>query len=146
MNILQTMDAAAPFTFHHLGLAARSREKAALFLRTLGYSVGAQVDDDIQQVCLSYCTHPTMPAVEIITPDGRPGGPLDNMLRDKDALFYHTCYAVQDTDAAVNALRTTGNRLLCLSAKKPAVLFGGASVSFWQVAGFGTVELLEEGC
>jgi methylmalonyl-CoA/ethylmalonyl-CoA epimerase len=62
-----------PFTFHHLGLAARRQDSARRFAEALGYQVGETVLDPLQNVELAMCTHPRMPALEIVTP--APVGP-----------------------------------------------------------------------
>ena len=55
-------------TFHHLGLAVRTPEKALLFLSGLGYTNGPKIYDEYQEVNLIFCDHHDMPDVEIIYP------------------------------------------------------------------------------
>lgn len=128
-------------SFHHLGLAVQRPEKALLFLRTVGYRIPESVHDPEQKVNLVYCTHASMPAVEVIYPaDSR--GPLDNILKGQDELLYHQCYQTDDLEALLTELRRE-SRVLKVAPRKAAVLFGGAPVSFYLVAGFGLVEILE---
>ena len=133
-------------TFHHLGLAVRQPTEINRFLCGLGYSIGEIIHDPEQNVHLAMCLHPVMPNLEIIYPaDG--AGPLDTLLeRHKDGLVYHICYVTQDLDATLDALESSnGIRLFCVSPPKPAVLFGGARVSFYLVAGVGLIEILDQG-
>lgn len=132
----------AELRFHHLGLAARDPERAATFLRALGYEVGALTRDPLQGVDLAVCQHPTMPAVEIVVPVGD-GGPLASMLKREAEMVYHVCFETCDREAALRALADAGCRALPVSPPKPAALFGGRQVSFHRVAGFGLMELLD---
>ena len=63
-------------SFHHLGLAVTRPGEAVGFLQGLGYDAGEAVRDPLQNVDLIWCTHPQMPAVEVIASTGTPG-PLD---------------------------------------------------------------------
>jgi methylmalonyl-CoA/ethylmalonyl-CoA epimerase len=129
--------------FHHLGLAVRRLREASLFLESLGYQVGETVFDPGQNVNLKMCTHATDPAVEIIWPGETPG-PLDGMLqRHAAGLVYHVCYETNDLAAALEELKKTGLNAVCVSQPKPAPLFGGRTVSFYNVVGIGLIEILE---
>jgi methylmalonyl-CoA/ethylmalonyl-CoA epimerase len=155
-----------PFTFHHLGLAARRQDSARRFAEALGYQVGETVFDPLQNVELAMCTHPRMPALEIVTPAPVPGppasapragasspqtphsppatpGPLGQLLRTSTELVYHLCYEVPQLDTALEAIRGTIGTPRCVSEPKPAVLFDGRRVAFYLMSGCGLVELLE---
>src|ERR1051325_4987971 len=130
-------------TFHHLGLAVRQPESAIAFFSGLGYQVGDMVFDHEQNVRLAMCTHPTEPAVEIIWP-GDTKGPIDGLLRRfPPGVVYHMCYETDDLPAALSGLEEAGLRVVVVSPAKPAVLFGGRNVSFYNVMGIGLVEILE---
>jgi hypothetical protein len=128
--------------FHHLGLAVRHRRHAAAFLAGIGYRIGPEVFDPLQNVRLTFCESDTEPAIEIIAP-GEGSGPVDNILRHTDAMAYHTCYAVADSTETVRELQRTGMRVMTVSPVKPAILFPGQAVSFHQIPGFGLIELVE---
>lgn len=134
--------ASAAFKFHHHGLALQDDADALRVVELLGYAVGAVVHDPVQDVRLRLCTHPTMPAIEIVMPGDRPG-PLDGVLRRHAQLIYHTCYEVADREAALAALEEAGVRLIEVLAPVPAVLFDGRNVSFHTAMGFGLIELLD---
>jgi methylmalonyl-CoA/ethylmalonyl-CoA epimerase len=131
-----------PFTFHHLGLAARRQDSARRFAEALGYQVGKTVLDPLQNVELAMCTHTRMPALEIVTPAATPG-PLGQLLRSSTELVYHLCYEVPHLDTALEAIRGTIGTPRCVSEPKPAVLFDGRRVAFYLMSGCGLVELLE---
>jgi len=128
--------------FHHLGLACEKPARGAAFLQSLGYTIGETQFDPLQDVHLIMCTSPSMPAVEIISPAG-PGGPLEAILADGDARLYHMCYETTNRDDELKQLKQAGHRILTVLPAKPAVLFGGLTVSFHMVSGFGLIEILE---
>lgn len=132
----------AGLSFHHHGLALRDDRDALVFLGLLGYSCGEKLRDPRQNVDLRLCTHPTMPAVEIVMP-GPGEGPLDAIVRRHAQLIYHTCYTVDSRDAVLGQLEDVGLRLVEVLPPTPAVLFGGRAVSFHTVLGVGLVELLD---
>lgn len=127
--------------FHHLGLAVKHPEKAAAFLSNLGYIRGEAVYDPAQGVHLIWCSHPAMPAVEIIYQTAA-RGPLDSVLSKREELIYHVCYAVDDIAGAVEALMSAGTRMTNVSEEKPSALFAGQSVSFYYTAAIGLIEFL----
>jgi methylmalonyl-CoA/ethylmalonyl-CoA epimerase len=129
-------------TFHHLGLAVRTPEKALLFLSGLGYTNGPKIYDEYQEVNLIFCDHHDMPDVEIIYPTSK-AGPLDNMLSKNSEIIYHTCFESDDVYASVRSMKSLGHRVMQISPATPAALFKNRRVSFYLVRGFGLVELLE---
>ncbi len=128
--------------FDHLGLAVRKPDHALKFLLAGGYSASPPVYDSEQDVNLIMCSSAEMPNIEIIFP-GKGEGPVDNILSKVDANMYHMCYRAEDPQASVELMSRQGLRVFCLAAPKPAVLFNGSKVSFYNVAGFGVIELIE---
>ena len=138
-----------PLKFHHFGLAVRTPEPSRALLETLGYAIGEPVYDGNQKVWVQMCVprtaHSTLasslPDVEIIY-STETGGPLHNHLRSADESIYHICFESESIEAALNIFRSSGNRVLRVSAAKPAPLFGGRLVAFYHVQGLGLVEIL----
>jgi hypothetical protein len=129
--------------FHHLGLAVRRPREAEALLTALGYRMGEAVLDPGQNVHLKMCLHETEPDVEIIWPGDTPG-PLDGMMqRHSSGIIYHICYVTDNLAAALAGLEKAGLRVVCVSPQKPAPLFGGRPVSFYNVVGIGLIEILE---
>jgi catechol 2,3-dioxygenase-like lactoylglutathione lyase family enzyme len=130
-------------TFHHLGLAVRRPDAALAFLQGLGYRCPDPVFDPEQNVQLTLCEHPTMPSVEIICP-GRGSSPIDGFLARRDnGLIYHACYLSPDLERSLAQLDAAGIAAVCVAPPKPAILFGGLEVSFYDLVGFGLVEIIE---
>jgi hypothetical protein len=129
--------------FHHLGLAVRRPREATAFLLAQGYRMGDPVLDPAQNVHLMMATHDTEPEVEIIWP-GDTQGPIDGLTQRHPAgIIYHVCYETDDLAAALTALEKAGVRSVCISPPKPAPLFGGRPVSFYNLIGIGLIEILE---
>lgn len=128
--------------FHHMGLAVKKEESAITFLKQVGYGIGDKVYDPVQNVNLRLCTSKSNPMIEIIMA-GEGDGPLTPILNRYNELIYHTCYEVDDLDLCLDAFESVGIRVHPVSPRKPAVLFNGRNVSFYQVVGFGLIELLE---
>jgi methylmalonyl-CoA/ethylmalonyl-CoA epimerase len=142
--VINEMENLFGFRFHHLGLAAQTPDSAKNFLLGLGYHAGETIFDPLQNVRLTMCEHRSMPAVEIVSRgDGK--GPLDYLLsRHSDGLIYHLCYSTSDLDRALQALVEAGLRAHCVSAPKPAILFAGKMVSFYQIIGMGLIEIIDQ--
>jgi hypothetical protein len=128
--------------FHHLGLAVPKSELAKTFLGDLGYRLGEPVYDSEQNVNLSLCTAEHFPDVEVIWP-GEGKTPIDGLLSRHSALVYHMCFATDDLDSTLVQIERAGHRAVTLSPPKPAILFNGLNVSFYEVVGFGTIEILD---
>jgi methylmalonyl-CoA/ethylmalonyl-CoA epimerase len=129
-------------TFHHFGLAAIKIDDARKLLAGMGYRCGGDVYDPLQEVTLVWCEHNTMPAVEIVAPTDK-SGPLDTILAESSASVYHLCFQATNIETSVNAIKGAGIRVIPVVPPKPAVLFGGKSVGFYQVKGFGLIEIVE---
>jgi methylmalonyl-CoA/ethylmalonyl-CoA epimerase len=85
---------------------------------------------------------PAHPAVELIYPEPGIDSPIDGIFAKGDELIYHLCYESPDPKASLAAIERDGNRVVCVSAPKPAVLFDQREVGFWYVRGFGVIEIL----
>jgi hypothetical protein len=130
-------------TFHHFGLAVRRPLEAVTFLSALGYRIGEPVFDPLQNINLMMCDHDDQPGVEIIYPGTEPG-PVDKLIeRHASGIIYHLCYFTDDLAKSLKHFEDAGLRPLCISSPKPALLFGGRKVSFYNVKGIGLIEILE---
>lgn len=133
-----------PLSFHHHGLAVKKDEKALTMLGLLGYTIGENIYDPLQNVHVRLCTSPAHPAVEIVTPGPDGKSPIDTLISKYDELIYHVCYETDDLEETLTTLEDAGLRCLCISERKPAILFGGRHVSFYKIPGWGIIELLEK--
>ena len=128
---------------HHLGLAARDPDVAETFLTAQGFKCHRPIYDPLQKVFLRWCERSDSAPIEIVTPTSDEGQ-LASVLSQQDSSFYHLCYEVDcHTDEALLRIREAGLRVITVRPALPAVLFGGRSVSFHIIKGFGLVELLE---
>ncbi|MEE9139716.1 MAG: VOC family protein [Alphaproteobacteria bacterium] len=129
--------------FHHIGLAVREPNDAMSFLREIDYEIGDPIFDPLQNVFVALCVAADMPDIELIMPGEGPG-PLDLILKKQDSQFYHTCFVSSDVDGSIAAMHEAGHQVVPVAPPKPAVLFEGKLVSFYQVVGFGLIELIED--
>ena len=128
-------------SFHHFGLAVRTPERAVHFAGALGYNLSAPLLDAGQNVNLIWCTHPSMPAIEIIFPT-ETAGPLAGVLQKSDSLIYHLCYECSDIGQSIENMIGGGERVVQIAPPTPAPLFDGREVAFVLIKGFGVVELV----
>ena len=128
--------------FHHLGLAVRKPDNAMAFLDGLGYRRGNVIYDPEQNVNLSLCSSDASPDVEVIWP-AKGKSPVDRLLSRQVALVYHMCYATDDLAGALARMEGDGHRAVVLAPPKPAILFEGLKVSFYEVVGFGMIEIID---
>lgn len=129
--------------FHHFGLAVNQPEKAKRFLQGLGYSIGDPVYDPLQKVNLIMCRSLDMPDVELIYSAESPG-PLENLLRNSTEVIYHLCYETENLEESLQTIKDDNNRVITVSRPKQAVLFSYRKVSFYRIAGYGIIELIEK--
>ncbi|MDD9899954.1 MAG: VOC family protein [Alphaproteobacteria bacterium] len=130
-------------TFHHLGLAVKKEDDALTMLRLQGYATGEKIFDPLQNVHVRLCTSADMPAVEIVSPPESGESPIDALIA-QGSRMYHICYETPDLGKSLAVLEDAGLRCVPLAERKPAVLFGGRHVSFYNIPGFTIIELLEE--
>jgi catechol 2,3-dioxygenase-like lactoylglutathione lyase family enzyme len=128
-------------SFHHFGLAVREPEEAVRFLEALGYEIASSIPDPLQRVNLAFCSHPTMPDVELVWPGEEPS-PIDAIVKRNNGLVYHLCYTADDPDEAVAAIEASGLNIVAAGPAKAAVLFGGREVAFFYVENFGLIEII----
>ena len=134
----------AHLKFHHLGLAVARPDFAKQFVLAMGYDLIHTVYDSLQNVNLCMCVHATEPDIEIIWPGATQGPIHDLTTRHTTGIVYHVCYETADLTLALAKLAESGIKALCISPPKPAPLFHGRPVSFYNVRGVGLVEILGE--
>ncbi len=127
--------------FNHLGLAVKNKPKAINFLLGLGYNINSEIYDPLQKVMLTMCTNKEHPNVELIC-SAEENGPLDIILKTREAQIYHMCYSTENLKKVLNKFSLNNIRVICISSPKKAVLFGDNEVSFYYIGGFGLVEIL----
>jgi hypothetical protein len=131
-------------TFHHFGLSVRVFEQARRFLEGSGYTVTTAVFDPQQGVNLAMAENPTMPKVEIIWPAAETSSSLEKMVRKHPGgVIYHACYVAESLERSLAAMAAADLNPVCMSAAKPAVLFGLTPVAFYTIPGMGLVELID---
>jgi hypothetical protein len=132
-------------SFHHVGLLTDNPAAAVTVLTAFGYSVDEPVTDLLQSVDLRMAHGgPDTARIEIITPRTTES-PLARLLRRRSDYMYHSSFCVKNVENTKAALMATGLRVNTVAPPQPAVLFGGAMVSFHVIEGLGLVEFIEYG-
>jgi methylmalonyl-CoA/ethylmalonyl-CoA epimerase len=101
------------------------------------------VFDPHQNVNLAMCVHTDQPAIEIIWPGDTPGPIHDLAARHASGIVYHVCYETENLASTLDWLKSAGIKAICISPPKPAPLFNGRPVSFYNIRGMGLIEILE---
>ena len=134
---------AAAFAFHHLGVAVKSIAKAIPIYKDLfGYElISGPFDDPLQRVCVCFLGRPAAGEVviELIAPLGN-DTPIDLVIA-KGGGAYHTCYEVENLDAAVETLRS--KKCLLVAVPVPAVAFANRRIAWLFTPTNQLVELVE---
>jgi hypothetical protein len=131
--------------FDHLGLAVQNPEEAMRFLVAQEYRELKRVYDDLQNVNLIYMEHRSLPNIELIySSNNNKECPLVNLLKNCSSSLYHLCFRVDNVLEFLSKLKDQNIRYFTVSASKKAVLFDDKTVSFYNISGFGLIELIEE--
>ena len=139
----QSLAAAKPASFHHVGFAVASIEKLAPgFVRSLGAHWNGEIIHDPSQearVAFLYCGDQGNPAVELVEPAGETS-PLHKFLNRGGGL-HHICYEVGSLDAQLRESRA--GKCLVVKNPLPAVAFGGRRIAWVYTPEKLLVEYLE---
>jgi methylmalonyl-CoA/ethylmalonyl-CoA epimerase len=129
--------------FHHIGIAVKEFDQAVSYYQSLGYKKQNHdiVRDELQRVDLILLKHITQPDVELVRPIDEKS-PINNYIKNSDAVMYHTCYEVESFSRVINELKKNF-RVFNVSKPKPAILFNNRLVSFYYIYGVGLIELLK---
>jgi methylmalonyl-CoA/ethylmalonyl-CoA epimerase len=131
------------FTFHHLGIAVASIEKALPFYEKLfGYClVSGPFADPIQRVSVCFLGRgqPGEITLELIEPLGEES-PIRKTLA-KGGGAYHVCYEVGDLDRALQLATESG--CVVVSRPAPAVAFENRRIAWFYTPVRELVEVLE---
>jgi methylmalonyl-CoA/ethylmalonyl-CoA epimerase len=94
----------AALTFHHVGLATKSLDRARAMFEALGYHVSEPEYVPSQRVRVSFVTRDGQPTVELIEPVD-PQSPVQTVLDKVGSTVYHLCFSTCDFARAVQDLR-----------------------------------------
>lgn len=126
--------------FHHIGIACRNIDKTKGFYLSMGYEAATVVDDPVQHVRVCFLEKEGAPRLELLEPLDDVN-PVARTLATVGVTPYHTCYEVQDIEAAIIELRR--ERFLTVSGPVPACAMGNRRIAFMFKKDNGLLELVE---
>lgn len=126
--------------FHHFGIACKEIDRTAEAYAQLGYSKGETIFDPLQNINICFLTHTEMPMVELLSPVDE-NSPVVQILEKNGVTPYHTCYGVDNLDAAIKSFKRS--RYVVVSKPKEACAIDGKRVAFLYNADMGLIELVE---
>ncbi len=132
------------YQLHHLGYLVKDIPSSVQeFAARFGYVVESDViHDPVQTAYVQFLRLPGAAFwLELITPDGDKSK-LSRSL-EKGGGLHHTCYEVDDIDAAGAHLRTQA--MLMVAVPTPAAAFPGRRISWFMDRSLMLVELVERG-
>jgi len=121
----------SPWKFHHIGVAVAALPAAIrVNEQVFGLRLVSGPFEDPRQgvaVCFLADLHGRAPLVELVAPLGADSPIASYLARGIGA--YHTCYEVDDLDAALGHVRA--QRCMILSGPTPAVAFDGRPIAWF---------------
>lgn len=126
--------------FDHIGVAVPELEPTAEVYKAVGYTQTEPVLDPNQNVNICFLHKEGMPTVELLAPHDITS-PVQQTLDKMGVTPYHTCYAVDDIDAAILELRRM--RYIVVRKPEPAIAFDNRRVCFLYNKSVGLIEIVE---
>lgn len=129
--------------FHHIGVAVKNIQEGIKCYNDLGYTLQNDTifQDDIQRVLICFMHQEGHPLIELIAPNSE-NSPVTKVLQKNGACPYHTCYEVDDLEAAILELRS--KKYVPLAKPVPAIAFNNRHICFLLHKEIGLIELLQK--
>lgn len=126
--------------FHHIGVAVKDIEKTASVYVVGGYNQSKTYFDPVQNVNICWLTKEGMPTMELLAPVDETS-PVCKTLEKNGVMPYHTCYIVDNIEAAIAELRKMKYVIVSRPEVAPAISY--SKVSFLFNKNIGLIELVE---
>lgn len=127
--------------FDHIGVAVPEIEPTAEVYKAAGYVQTEPVYDPIQNVHICFLYKEGMPTVELLAPHDSTS-PVRQTLDKMGVTPYHTCYEVENLEAAIAELRK--QRYIVVRKPETAIAFNNRRVSFLYNKQVGLIEIVEK--
>lgn len=125
--------------FHHIGLAVKSIQDELTFYKAVGATNISNIyNDELQNVKIAFFCLGGI-RYELVEPL-KPASPVDNFI-SKGIKIYHTCYEVNNINAAVDSFIAHG--AVAVLSPTPACALGNNLVSFVLTSTNDLIEFLE---
>lgn len=125
-------------TLEHIGYLTDNIQQTAAAFQSLGYQADPVVDDDTQQTRICFLRKKGETPIELVEPyEGNKS--MQKMLK-RGVGPYHTCYTVDDIDAAYEEMLDQDYRPLFKPVAAPA--FGNRRICYFWKMETGFIELV----
>lgn len=123
----------------HVAYATRNTDNTIGFLATLGFDVKIyKVVIEKQNVYVSKVSNQKGDVIEIVEPIGYPSA-FDDILGERDAAVYHTCFMVDDFEEIVSKVKKAG--AIAITRPFESILYEGYRVTHMYHPSFGMFEI-----
>lgn len=132
-----------PIVLDHIGVATADLEIGIQTYRSLGYRIGAIIEDPLQYSKMVMCSRDHYDPIELVAPVSEES-PTYRIIEKNGDIPYHLCYRVKNVSDFLHRLKEAQFHFDLISDLKPARIFGGKEVMFMYVRDVGLIELLED--
>ena len=128
---------------HHIGYAVNNMDEAILHFQKLGYVKEGEMRKDAEggkmyvQFLLNQGTR-----VELVSPVGTEGSPVDNVIKTIGCTPYHICYEVQNMNEAIKFLKEENYKVIKTPEKTGVLL--NYLIAFLYHKDMGVIEIVEK--
>ena len=123
----------------HVAYATRNTDSTIGFLAALGFEVKIhRVVFERQNVYISKVSNQKGDVIEIVEPISYPSA-FDDILGERDAVVYHTCFMVDDFEESVSEVKKAG--AIAITRPFESILYEGYRVTHMYHPSFGMFEI-----
>ena len=128
------------YAVEHIGYITKNIEKTANTFKVFGYVAEDIVNDDTQKTRICFLRKKGDVSIELVEP--YPENETMLKMLKKGATPYHTCYTVDDIQAAYSQLKDLGFAPLFSPVEAPA--FDNRLICYFWKSEIGFIELVEK--
>lgn len=130
------------FRFHHIGYVTNSIANTAAAYKAAGYQTSPIIKDAIQRVLICFLSKEGFPTIELIEPADEQSS-VNKILKKNGVSPYHTCYEVDDINAAFEEL-VEGQGYTPLFRPVEAIALENRLISYLYKKEIGLIELVNK--
>lgn len=126
---------------HHIGYCVSDIDKSAAEFKKIGYTVyGPKYEDSCRKIYIQFMKNGET-LIELVSPLGTGGSPVDGILQKVGSTPYHICYETSDIEDEIARLRQL--KYVPVTGPEAAAAIDGNKVAFMFKRNVGLIELVE---